>query len=397
MKVNVSTTTFIVIPANRRRECFVFRSIDPSTIRNSTKELLFSGRRRIGDIIRDIKNLILINIIGLFFHSIDKSKTNTRRNTDFTTFLNMNLAITNIEDTNIVFSIHQRAVSIKVIKLDKIPHGSILEQMLTLSNTTFITELAEVLNTHIAQRLMISLCQTTNTIYQRLTTLFLLESKEERLETMEDLSAFNHICLRQQIISHIAIILNRTFKRTDSTIVLDNESSTSQSIQCITNKVLSILRNSIMLLVPHNTQFKRRNILVSQSSILHILLIILHLHTMRSLGCTQSGINHLLRAYNTHDIHSTERLERWTRIGVSNQFLNRNNRSRAKTDQLKTISRAIMRNLLSKQSNVILIDYLLPKLMESLDGIMSNIISRKNLRSIISRNIVVIELTISSD
>ena len=309
----------------------------------------------------------------------------------------MNLAITNIESTNIVFPIHSRAVTIKVIKLDKITHESILEQILTLSNTTLIIELAKVLNSHIAQRLMISLCQTTNTIYQRLTTLFLLESKEERLETMENLSTFNHICLRQQIISRIAIILNRILERTDSTIILDNESSTSQSVQCITDKVLSILRNSIMLLIPHNTQFKRCNILVSQSSILHILLIILHLHTMRSLGCLQSSINHILRAYNTHDIHSMERLERWTRIRVSNQFLNRNDRSRAKTDRFKTISREIMRNLLSKQSNIVLIGYLLPRLMESLDGVMSNIISRKNLRSIISHNIVVIELTICID
>ena len=118
---------------------------------------------------------------------------------------------------------------------------------------------------------------------------------------------------------------------------------------------------------------------------------------MRSLGCTQSGINYLLRACNTHDIHSTERFERWTRIGISNQFLNRNDRSRAKTDRFKTISREIMHNLLSKQSNIVLIGYLFPRLVESLNGVMSNIIGRKNLCSIISHNIVVIELTISID
>ena len=227
MKVNVSTTTLIIIPANRRRECLVFRSIDLSTIRNSTKELLFSSRCRIGDVIRDIKNLTLENIIGFCTYSISNDPTNTERTTKFTTFLNMNLAITNIESTNIVFPIHPRAIIIKVIKLDEIAHGSILEQILTLSNTTLIIELAKVLNSHIAQRLMISLCQTTNMIYQRLTTLFLLESKEERLETMENLRAFNHICLRQQIIGHITIILNRTLERTDSTIILDNKSSTS--------------------------------------------------------------------------------------------------------------------------------------------------------------------------
>ena len=62
----------------------------------------------------------------------------------------MNLAITNIESANIVFPIHMRAVIIKVIKLDEIAHGSILEQILTLNNMTFIIELAKVLNSYIA-------------------------------------------------------------------------------------------------------------------------------------------------------------------------------------------------------------------------------------------------------